>query len=69
MNNKNKIIEQLVETRINGNSIANNKTYLNMLKRVTKEDIQYSEINFYNIKLYGSKIEMIEQLKESVILK
>lgn len=66
---KYQIIEELVNTRINGNSIKGNKTYENMLKRVTKDNI-LDYHNLYSIdcfeNIYGSKLEMIEQIRNSV---
>ena len=59
-------IELLVETRVNGNSIKENETYENMLKSLTKNDIR-SYANFqYGLNLYGSKLEMIEQIRNEV---
>ena len=60
------IIEQLVNTRINGNSIKGNKTYENMLKRVTMADIQRYAYDF-DILCYGlSKIDCIENIRNSL---
>ena len=60
---KDNTVMELVNTRINGNKIKGNKTYEDMLKRVTKEDIKNCSYNWGNVSLYGSKLEMIEQLK------
>lgn len=60
---KDNIVMELINTRINGNKIKGNKTYEDMLKRVTKEDIKKCSYNWGNSSLYGSKLEMIEQLK------
>jgi len=61
-----KTIEALVETRINGNSIIGNKTYENMLKRVTLADIQ-SYADNYQILCYGAKkIDCIEQIRNQL---
>ena len=63
------IVEQLVATRINGNSIKGNKTYENMLKRVTKDSIRnYNEYFIGHISvLNGTKLEMIEQIRDSEV--
>ena len=57
---KKDIILELVETTINGNSIKNNRTYINMLNRIKKADIQNHYLN--NNILCGTKIEMIKQI-------
>jgi len=54
----------LVETRINGNSIKGNETYENMLKSVTKNDIRFVAEFDHCIKVNGTKLEMIEQMRE-----
>ena len=64
---KTSIIDALVETRINGNSISNNKTYVNMMRRVKKEDINEYAGDYGMADLYGSKLEMLEQVKEHII--
>ena len=61
-----KIISELVLTRINGNSIKGNKTYESMLKRVTKKDIDSYILGAEIDKLYGSKLELIEQIRNAV---
>jgi len=62
------IVEQLVETRINGNSIKGNSTYEKMLKRVTKH-----AINYYSCSVVGygfdtglSKLKMIEEIRNTI---
>jgi len=62
------IVEQLVDTRINGNSIRGNDTYERMLKRVTK-----SEINHFSVCLLGyaietglTKLQMIEDIRDAI---
>ena len=66
--NKDRIIEELVTTRINGNNIVGNKTYESMLKRVTKEDILSYSMAYVSLgKLYGTKLEMIEQIRNNEI--
>ena len=64
---KTSIIDALVETRINGNSISNNKTYVNMMRRVKKEDINEYAGDYGMADLYGSKLEMLEQIREHII--
>lgn len=64
---KNQIIEELINTRINGNNIKNNQTYLNMIKSITKEDINQYCLNMDYSLVYGNKIEMIEQIKNQII--
>lgn len=59
----NEKVNTLVETRINGNSIINNKTYCNMLKSIKKQDILDYSFSLGYGQLYGTKLEMIEQLK------
>ena len=65
----NELINELIETRINGNSIKGNITYEAMLKRVTKEDIiGYScESIGYLFLISGTKLNMIEQIKNQII--
>ena len=60
---KYEIVEELVSTRINGNQIKGCATYENMLKKITKQDIQDYNSNFSDSVLYGSKLEMIEQIR------
>ena len=62
---KNRIINELIETRINGNSIKGNSTYEAMLRRVNKEDIiSYSCERIDSLFLIsGNKLNMIEQIK------
>ena len=60
---KYEIVEALINTRINGNSIKGNATYKSMLKRITKRDIQNYNSSFSNSVLYGNKLEMIEQIR------
>ena len=61
------IVGELVDTRINGNSITNNVTYANMLRRVKKEDINEYANDYGMHDIYGSKLEMLEQIKEHII--
>lgn len=63
MTKKDKVFA-LVETRINGNSIINNKTYMGMLKSITKADIQDASYDIGYGKLFGTKLEMIEQMRD-----
>lgn len=56
----------LVDTRICGNSIMGNKTYEGMLRGVTKEDINSYAMDFEGRKLYGSKLEMVEQIRDYI---
>ena len=60
------LIETLVNTRINGNSIKGCKTYENMLKRISKKDLENYALNFGFSSLYGNKLEMIEQLRNKI---
>ncbi len=64
---KHEIVEALVDTRICGNSILNNKTYSNMLRRIGKGDINSYANDFGMADLYGSRLEMIEQIREHII--
>ena len=64
---KMEIVGALVDTRINGNSIPGNVTYVNMLRRVKKEDINEYAGDYGMSDLYGSKLEMIEQIREYII--
>ena len=61
------IVGQLVDVRINGQSIRNNTTYVNMMRRVKKEDINEYANDYGMADLYGSKLEMLEQVKEHII--
>ena len=62
------IVEELVATLQNGNKIKGNKTYENMLKRVSKDDIeQYCSCYVSRKKLYGKKIEMLEQIAKEYL--
>ena len=62
---KNRIIEELIETRVNGNSIKGNKTYEKMLNRISKEDIKSHAKNLHEIgDIQGSKLGMIEQIRD-----
>ena len=57
-------IEILVETRINGNSIKGCDAYENYLKAITKGDLKSYGSWTYGLTLYGTKLEMIEQIRE-----
>ena len=61
------IVGQLVDVRINGQSIRNNTTYVNMMRRVKKEDINEYAGDYGMADLYGSKLEMLEQIREHII--
>ena len=63
---KRQTVEELVNTRINGNSIKGNKTYEAMLKRVSKDDINNYAFELEMPKLHGSKLEMIEQIRNRI---
>ena len=69
MNEKNqKHINTLIETRINGNSIDSSSYYKNLLKQITKEDLALHVARWGDgIKLYGTKAEIIEQMKEQYV--
>jgi len=62
------LVQELVETRINGNSIKGNKTYEKMLKRVSfKEIASYAfcvgcEWNYDNIGR-SRKLDLIEVIR------
>ena len=64
-------VDELIEARINGNAItgiSRDMTYQKMVKRIRKKDIQHYNMIYGNYKkLYGSKIEMIEQIKDFII--
>jgi len=67
MANTNKLIETLVETRINGNSISGNKTYENMLKRITKDNIDtYAYELGYAVCTGSTKLGMIEAIRDNI---
>ena len=61
-----KHINTLIETRINGNSLNCCKHYQELLKKITKADLalHVSRWGDGEIKLYGSKAEIIEQMKD-----
>jgi len=62
-------VHDLVYTRINGNNIKTYPVYVAMLKSVTKTDIKdYASTWSYELcsGLYGTKIEMIEQIKNHI---
>ena len=63
-----KLVNTLVVTRINGNSIKGNETYENMLKRVTKHDInRYALDNLdFAIETGLSKLNMIEHIRYEI---
>ena len=64
---KMEIVGALVDTRICGNSIMKNKTYSNMLRRVSKTEINEYADDYGMPDLYGTKLELIEQIKEHII--
>ena len=61
-------VDQLVETTINGNSIANNKTYMNMIKSITYNDIiVYADTYGYTISANDlGKSKKIDAIKSIV---
>ncbi len=62
-------VHDLVYTRINGNNIKTYPVYVAMLKAVTKQDIKdYACSWSYELacELYGSKVDMIEQVKNHI---
>ena len=60
-------VQELINTRINGNYIETNKTYMNMIKQINRNDIQiWNDIYGNSKKLYGNKIEMIEQITDFI---
>ena len=66
MSNKYSIVEELVDTRINGNQIKGNETYEARLKSVSKDDINNYSMSLGGPELFGSKLEMIEQIKNNL---
>ena len=64
-----KIINELIETRINGNSIKGNITYEAMLKRVRKKEIRHYVLHFDLKEVSGTKLEMIEQIARNILNK
>ena len=62
-----KIINELIETRINGNSIKGNTTYEAMIKRVRKKEIRHYVLHFDLKEVYGTKLEMIEQIARNIL--
>ena len=64
-----KIIEELVSTRINGNSIKGNKTYENMLRRISIQDIiDFAKTYFYKwgLSKVNRKIDLIESIVDHI---
>ena len=57
-------VSELVDTRINGNSIKGCKTYESMLRQVTKNDIFYFVENEFGLSKFGTKLEMIEEIRD-----
>lgn len=62
----NEIIEQLVNTRINGNSIQGNATYERMLKRVTRNEIVSYGAMFHIAVTASYKLDCIEQIRNGL---
>jgi len=67
MSRKEAIIEELIETRINGNSIRSNDTYEKMIKRITFQDIlRYANNNDYKWSIEdigrNQKIDLINSI-------
>ena len=58
-----KRVSELVDARINGNSIKGNKYYENMLKNTKSVTIRNYAHQMGIGNLYGTKLEMIEQIK------
>ncbi len=58
-----KRVAELVDTRINGNSIKGNITYERMLKATTAVTIRNYAHAMGVGNIYGSKLEMIEQIR------
>ena len=67
MNYPYKTIEKLIETRINGNTIDSKSVYANDVKKITKDQIVHHAKYDYDLDVYGSKIEMIEQIKNKIV--
>ena len=57
-------ISELVDTRINGNSIKGCETYESMLRQVTKNDIFYFVEKEFGLSEFGTKLEMIEEIRD-----
>lgn len=66
MSKKYSIVEELVDTRINGNQIKGDSTYVAMLKSVSKDDINTYSMSLGGPKVFGSKLEMIEQIRNNL---
>jgi len=64
-----KHINTLIETRINGNSLNCCSHYLQLLKKITKADLALHVARWGDdgIKLYGTKAQIIEQMKDHYI--
>ncbi len=58
----NKIIEELIETRINGNNIKGNETYERMLKRVTYDAIVAHWNDFSMVVTGCTKFDAIDSI-------
>lgn len=57
-------IELMVETMICGNSIKESPNYSNWLDRIKLNDIRNYANFTYDLKVYGSKLEMLNQIKD-----
>ena len=66
MSKKYSIVEELVDTRINGNQIKGDSTYEAMLKSVSKNDIKNYSMSLGGPEVFGSKLEMIEQIRNNL---
>ena len=66
MSRKIEIVQELVNTRINGNQIKGNSTYEAMLKSVSKDDINNYSMSLGGSEVFGSKLEMIEQIRNNL---
>lgn len=57
-------IELLVDTIVNGNNISKSEYYSKLLKSVKIADFRsYCQFT-YGLKVHGSKLEILEQVKE-----
>ena len=66
MSRKIEIVQELVNTRINGNQIKGNSTYEAMLKSVSKDDINNYSMSLGGSEVFGSKLQMIEQIRNNL---
>ena len=64
---QNEKINELVNTRINGNRIETDTTYSNMLRSVTVADIKEFALYFFELVIQGNrKLDLINQIMRSL---